>query len=305
MADAQEHLWYTRRYGHVRGPFPQQQITHYILLGRIRQDDHLSMDRELWTPVQELQHLIPEVMRHVESEEDRQRLHLARLRVDERRGGDRRLGSERMSAEPRKQRRENDRRQDEDVETLRHRELRRSVLDEGRAVKVGPCGPQCRRLLGAVVALVIIFALFTPDAPPPAADCSAAAGPQVNWSNCQMPGLVAEQANLHGAQARNMDLTGARLVGANLISADLAYTQLDLADLRRADLSNARLTGASLRGADLRGTRLAGADLSYANLSDARLEGAVLSETRFDNTIWTDGRVCQPGSVAQCLVAGE
>ncbi|MBU1192852.1 MAG: pentapeptide repeat-containing protein [Gammaproteobacteria bacterium] len=305
MSDAQEHLWYTRRYGHVRGPFPQQQITHYILLGRIREDDQLSLDREVWTPMLELQHLIPEVMRQVESEEDRQRLHLARLRVDERRGGDRRLGSERMSAEPNEQRRASDRRQDEDVDTLRHRELRRSVLDEGRAVQVGPCGPQCRRLLGAIVAVAIIFALFTPEAPPPAADCSVAAGPQVNWSNCQMPGLVAEQANLQGAQMRNMDLAGARLVGATLIGADLAYSQLNLADLRRADLSNARMTGASLRGTDLRGTRLAGADLSYANLSDARLEGLELSETRFDNAIWTDGRVCQPGSVAQCLVADE
>lgn len=305
MADVQEHLWYTRRYGHVRGPFPQQQITHYILLGRIREDDQLSMDREVWTPMQELQHLIPDVMRQVESEEERQRLHLARLRVDERRGGDRRLGSERMSAEQNEQRRASDRRQDEDMDTLRHRELRRSVLDEGRAVNVGPCGSQCRRLLGAIVVVVIMFALFTPDAPPPAADCRVAAGPQVNWSNCQMPGLVAEQARLHGAQMRNMDLAGARLVGAILIGADLAYSQLNLADLRRADLSNARMTGASLRGADLRGARLAGADLSYANLSDARLEGVVLSETRFDNTIWTDGRVCRPGSVAQCLVAGE
>ncbi len=305
MADGQEHLWYTRRYGHVRGPFPQQQITHYILLGRIREDDQLSMDRDVWTPLQELPHLIPQVMRHDGTEEDRQRLHLARLRVDERRGGDRRLGSERMSVEPEVRRRESDRRQDEDMETLRHRELRRSVLDEGRAVTTGPCGPQCRWLISAVVTLFIIFALFTPDAPPPAADCSVAAAPQVNWSNCQMPGLVAEQANLRAAQMRNMNLAGARMTSANLIGADLAYTQLNLTDLRRADISNARMTGASLRGADLRGTRLAGADLSYANLSDARLEGAVLNETRFDSTIWTDGRLCQPGSVGQCLILGE
>ena len=305
MTETQEHLWYTRRYGYVRGPFPQRQITHYILLGRIRSDDQLSMDREIWTAVQELQHLIPEVMRHVESEEDRQRLHLARLRVDERRGGDRRLGSERMATEPEVRRRESDRRQGEDVETLRHRELRRSVLDEGRAVNTGPCGPQCRRLLFAVVVLTLLFAIFTPEAPPPAADCAVAPAPQVNWSNCQMTGLVAEQANLRGAQMRNMELTGARLVGANLISTDLAYTQLNLADVRRADISNARLTGASLRGADLRGARLAGADLSYANLTDARLEGTVLTETRFDNTIWTDGRTCQIGSVGQCLVPGR
>ena len=151
----------------------------------------------------------------------------------------------------------------------------------------------------AVLALVAY--VFTPETPSGRADCAAPAAERVNWSNCKLPGLVADQANLRGALVRNMDLTAAHLVAANLIGADLAYTLLNLADLRRADLSNARMTGAGLRSADLRGARLAGADMSYADLSAARLESAEFSETRFDNAIWVDGRVCKPGSVDRCL----
>lgn len=298
MSATHEHLWYTRRYGRVRGPFPQQQITHYILLGRIRADDELSTDQENWVPVESLPHLIPDVMKNVASEEDRHRLHLARLRADERRGGDRR--SERMENSAEECRREGDRRQEEDSAILRHRELRRSVLDAARTERTAPCGPMCRLLLIAVTTLALLFLVFTPDAPVSNVDCAAAPAPGVNWSNCRSPGLVAEHADLRKAQARNMDLTGAHLVGAVLTESDLAYSLLNLADLRRADLSNARLMGTGLRAADLRGARLVGADLSYADLRDARLEGADLSGARLDNSIWSDGRTCQSGSLGTC-----
>ncbi len=304
MTDSHEHLWYTRREGLVRGPFPQRQITHYLLLGRIREDDELSTDRQSWQTIQDLPHLLPEEMQNLESEEDRQRLHAARMRADERRGGDRRFGSERMQADNGERRRESDRRADEDYEMLRHREIRRNILDEGRLPSVIPCGPQCVKALVAALALIAIIGWFTPRKMETASDCNAPAGPHVNWANCRLPGLTAEQANLRGVQARNMDLTGAHLVGSNLIGADLAYTTLNLADLRRVDLSNARLTGAGLRNADLRGARLAAVDFSYADLRGVKLDGAILTEARFDHAIWVDGRTCQPGSVAQCLIVG-
>lgn len=298
MAPTQEHLWYTRRYGRVRGPFPQQQITHYILMGRIRADDELSTDQENWASVESLPHLIPEEMRTVASEEDRHRLHLARLRADERRGGDRR--SERMGNAAEECRREGDRRQEEDSAVVRRREARRVLLDEARSEQRQPCGQMCRRLLIAVSLVGLLFVLFTPEAPVSNVDCDAAPAPQVNWSNCRSPGLVAEHADLRGAQARNMDLTGARLVGAVLNGSDLAYSLLNLADLRRVDFTDARLTGAGLRAADLRGARLTDADLSYADLRDARIDGAELTGARFDNSLWFDGRTCQAGSVGVC-----
>lgn len=305
MTDAREHLWYTRRAGHVRGPFPQRQISHCILLGRIRDGDELSTDQETWLPLEQLPQLIPEVMKNVVTEEDRQRLQAARRRADERRGGDRRLGSERMQGDTGERRRASDRRDEEDADMLRHRELRRAVLEAGRAPGTVSCGRQCRYLVLSLAVLAAVFFVFTPDDTPASADCTARPAPQVNWNNCRMSGLVAEQADLRGARARNMDLTGARLVGARLAGADLAYTLAHLADLRYADLAGAQLTGTGLRAADLRGARLVDVDLSYADLREARLEGADLSMARLGNALWIDGRVCAPGSVGQCLVARE
>lgn len=305
MTDVREHLWYTRRDGHVRGPFPQRQIAHCILLGRIGDDDELSTDRESWLPLQQLPQLIPEVMKNIVTEEDRQRLEAARRRADERRGGDRRLGSERLQADNGERRRPSDRRDEEEPELLRHRELRRNVLDEGRSADSLACGRQCRSMLMALAALAAVFVVFTPNDAPSSADCAAAPAPRVIWNNCRMSGLVAEQADLRGARARNMDLTGARLVGAKLAGADLAYTLLHLADLRYADMSGAQLTGAGLRAADLRGARLVGVDLAYADLREARLEGADLTLTKLGSALWIDGRVCAPTSVGQCLVASE
>lgn len=304
MSEVQEHLWFTRRGGQVRGPFPQRQVMRYVLLGRICEDDELSADRETWNPLRELPQLIPEEMRNVVTDEDRQRLREARLRADERRGGDRRLGSERLQVDNGDRRRASDRRQEEDSVMLRHREARRVVLDQARAPATLTCGPMCGRALTAALLLLIAFIWFTPDRPASRPDCSAPPAPEVDWSNCRMPGVVAEQADLRGARAGNMDLTGAVLVGSRLDGADLAYTTLNLADLRRADLSSARLTGAGLQNADLRGARLAGADLSYADLRGARLEGAVLNGVRLDHAIWLNGEQCQPGSVARCLVPG-
>lgn len=83
--------WYVRKGGQTRGPLPAGQIEREILLGRIRANDDLSTDRERWRPLRVLPQLVPEVMRHADTEEGRQRLLLARLRVDDR--GHERRGS--------------------------------------------------------------------------------------------------------------------------------------------------------------------------------------------------------------------
>ncbi len=300
MTEVQEQLWCTRRNGCVRGPYPQAQISQNILLGRIRTDDELSLDRECWTPVCELPHLIPDVMKDIDTEAGRQRLQEARIHADERRHNERRRGSERMCAGSGERREGVDRRQAETAAIVQQRDLRRRRLDSAPSTDDRPCGRPCKIALGGMGLLALVFVVFTPDAPKSRPDCGAPAAPQVNWNNCKMPGLPAEQANLRGAQARNMDLTGAHLVGANLVGSDLAYTFLNAADLRHADLSNTRMTGTALRAADLRGTRLAGADLAYADLREVRMEGAVLTHTRLDNALWIDGRTCKPGSVGRC-----
>jgi uncharacterized protein YjbI with pentapeptide repeats len=65
--------------------------------------------------------------------------------------------------------------------------------------------------------------------------------------------VVANRADLCGA-----DLRGANLCGADLRGADLCGADLRGADLRDADLCDANLRGADLRGADLRGADLCG-----------------------------------------------
>lgn len=90
MTTSTDPSWYTRRAGQIRGPYPQERISHYILLGRIHEADELSRDGECWQSLQAWPDLIPEVMRSVRTEADRQRLEAARRQVDERSGRDRR-----------------------------------------------------------------------------------------------------------------------------------------------------------------------------------------------------------------------
>jgi uncharacterized protein YjbI with pentapeptide repeats len=66
------------------------------------------------------------------------------------------------------------------------------------------------------------------------------------------------------------------------------------------DFYRAKLDRLDLRGADLKGARLAYATFREATLYAADLEGADLRGTVFDGAIWTDGSVCQAGSVGEC-----
>ena len=77
-------LWYTRREGIVRGPFSAENITRYILLGRICLDDELSQDHETWLPANQCSSMLPGELSRLSGWDDYQRLVEARLRVDER-----------------------------------------------------------------------------------------------------------------------------------------------------------------------------------------------------------------------------
>lgn len=293
--------WYTRRGGDIRGPFPSRQVTRYILLGRIREDDELSHDCETWRLVHDCLDLIPEEMKQLETEEDYRRLELARMREDERRGGDRRRDPQRMTAPHMERRQAGDRRKPESEAMLRHRAARSAALQPAATGMRKFSASTLAAGVATMVVLLLLFARYTPQSPENQADCDAPAAPHVNWNNCRRPGLVAEGIDMTGIWARNMDLTGAQLVGSRLAGADLAFSTLNISDLRHADLSNARLTGAGLQKADLRGAVLAAVDFSYADLREARMNNADLTNARFDNAIWIDGSQCAPGSVAACI----
>lgn len=76
--------WYVRKDGRTRGPFPGRQVAREILLGRIRTQDEISVDREHWLHPGAMPQLVPEVLKHADTEQGRQHLLLARLREDER-----------------------------------------------------------------------------------------------------------------------------------------------------------------------------------------------------------------------------
>ncbi len=77
----------------------------------------------------------------------------------------------------------------------------------------------------------------------------------------EVVGSLVERADLRGADLREADLEGAKLLGADLRGADLEGV-----DLREADLRGADLEGVDLREADLRGADLEGANIDFSSL---------------------------------------
>jgi hypothetical protein len=292
-------LWYTRRDGVVRGPYPDKQISRYILLGRIRDGDEVRPERGEWAPLADYPDLIPEVMKLPPTDENLQKLLMARLREDERRPRDRRDDTADVPADILERRAGVERRRPEPEDMLRHRELRYQV-----SRKASGNGNLYRYPL-AMVALVLAGLLLSfvlsgmrPEELPP--ECAANARPGINWNGCNLSGLDSRHANLAGAKLRNVRLDAADLSESSLTGVNLEYSILNGGKLRNTDFSHARLVGVSARGADLRGARLNHADLSYANLSDARLDGADLTGADLSNTIWVDHLPCLSGSVGAC-----
>lgn len=285
-------LWYVRRAGTVRGPFPPGQISREILLGRIRDEDELSRDREVWRPLAELPQLQPPVLRHAETPEGRQQLLMARLREDERLHDRRGPGF----APEGTNRRHGDRRNVESFDVVAHSE------------RAADSGEERNLLLPVAVILIVVLVLamyFIWYQPRPSAaspNCQSAPIPGVNWSGCALSGRNLRRAPLGGAQLGSSTLVGANLREANLASADLGSANLDAADARDANLQAASLKGATLRHTLLAGADLRDADLTYADLQGADLGDAQLQGARLDHAIWTDGRVCAAESVGECRV---
>jgi len=290
-------IWFTRKDGVVAGPFPCGMIRRFVLLGRLTEDTEVSPDQQQWYRLGDIERLIPDEMRRLETEEDYQRLELARRREDERRRDRRRGDGESAGAERRRGR---DRRQAEPPEAVDRRRAR----ERSRPLPQQPSRFASYTVIGSLVGVLVLAGLYVwstmPEDTGPVRDCAAAAVPGVNWSNCSLEGIRLPGAELQGARIENADLHGAQLPGAQLTGARLAYSNLGAADMRFADLRGAVLLGAGLRGADLSDARLAGADLSYADLRGARIRGAQLERANLSKAIWVDGRVCAPGSVGRC-----
>ena len=112
-------LWYVRKQGEVRGPFPAGAVIQDRLVGRLSADDELSPDREEWRGFDawpELNSLAaPSVTSSTAEPEWLRERAKARLRwADERGAPDRRAGNE--SAPEATDRREHERRSNEGAE---------------------------------------------------------------------------------------------------------------------------------------------------------------------------------------------
>jgi hypothetical protein len=280
--EQQRVLWYTRRDGVVRGPYRQQQLSRYVLLGRIRDDYDVCPEGGDWVRLDQRPDLVPDLLLLPPNETNRHRLQIARQRADERGPSERRRDRAGSRAGLRDLRGGVERRRPADGDTWRYR-------DTGRRAAPGGQTRRFRYPLAAALMLACGFlvnflhnALAPGELPP---ECAARARPGVNWTGCNLSGLAARHANL----------VGARLRDARLDAVDLSF-----GDLHHADLSNASLVGMTARGADLREARLRGADLAYANLSDTRLEGADLSGADLSNAIWVDRKPCLAGSIGTC-----
>ncbi len=292
-------VWYTRRNGEVKGPFPAGLVTRHILLGRIRHDDEISPDGHSWSRVSEHPELIPPVIKESPGDPaSQERLVTARRWADER-NGERRGDNVSPGAE---KRRRADRRTPETPEEVGHR-LLRSVRTQDEQKE----SYQRVILLGIVAALAVglgaVAYFYTPAVDSKGAECSRAPAPKINWSNCSLEGARLVGADLSGAKLYSTKLTGANLRGGRLPGADLSYAFLSLADLDNADLRQANLMGANLRRANLANAQLADANLSYADLTGAELSGANLHNVKLGHAIWPDGTICAPASLGQCEVA--
>jgi len=296
-------MWYLRKSGKVKGPYPAGLISRYILLGRVNDGDEVSRDGEEWIVIRDIPELIPDVMKgDVSDPLVQERLKAARRWADER-GVDRR-GEREGDDHSRQNRRGSDRREEEQSPVIEHRYRRAEREQEPFADSQGRW--TMLMITGTIAVVAGIFLLFYKPPPPQlGADCNSPATPNVNWSNCVLDGARLGGLNLSGAMLYSASLTAADLHKVRLEHGNLSYAALSIANLEDADLREAVMTGANLRQAKLNNAHLDNADLSYVDLTGADLSGVRMHNTKLGNAIWTDGSRCLPGSVDKCLSARQ
>ncbi len=280
-------LWYTRKNGDIKGPFPPKVISQHLVLGRLKLTDEVSVDRLVWHPISEITMLIPDVLRiDLSNETNQQMLEVAKRNADER------LISQPYDGERRSK------------ESLGSTRPGYQTVDEVLEERNPPAN-KFKMIVFVVlfVGLLISVVVFqNPGPDKPAMDCAAAPGPGVNWSNCQLLGVKLDGLDMHAAIIRNANLSGSSLRKINLEGSDLAYSNLGLTNMGQAKLKGALLTGASFQGAYMRGADLRDADLRYVDFWGADLMGVSLSGAKLDHAVWIDRRVCAVGSVGECIL---
>lgn len=281
-------VWYVRRNNRVRGPFPYSMIARSVTRGMLLPTDELSPDGSCWTAMTSWQRQFSAAGNERSSPHVEQRpgARAGSSAPDETIPP--KVGSDADSAL--------------DPARLAARQQRRARYIAGLLSKRENPTRQIALIVGSVVAIFAAVVVLAPRTVSDLPQCQAHARPEVNWNNCRLETKNLSRVDLRSSDLRNAKLRDTTLMGSKLNQSNLAYAEMINANISYADLSGASLVGANLQRADLSYANLAGANLAYADLTGANIGGAELRETRFDHAIWTDGRVCGPGSVGRCAV---
>jgi len=282
-----DHLWYVRRKGEAKGPYPSAILEKYITLGRVVAGDEISVDGAHWQPADGYPDF--EILQRSRQSAS------AAGRLDERASERRQAGAGVAAG----QRQGSDRRAPEEPRVLERRRRSRRIW---RGLRSTPGTSRWTPfvLAAALLASILLAAIIMSPAPRGPVDCGARPGPGVNWEFCNRAAADLRGAVLRGATLRNARLAGADLTGADLREADLAYADLSGALLPDADLSGARLVGAIGRAASFNRARLIGTDFEFADLVAAVFDGAVTTGARFDQAIMPSGITCDAALAGSC-----
>lgn len=69
--------WYVKKGDIIQGPFPNQLISSYLILGRFELDTEISQDKKNWAPVRDFKALVPDVVLNAHTSEGAKALMLA------------------------------------------------------------------------------------------------------------------------------------------------------------------------------------------------------------------------------------
>lgn len=265
----QYRLWYVRRGEKVQGPFPEPLVCRFLAIGRIADQDALSLDREYWRNPGQIPELNRQAQAMIEGAIDEyvddpewaeERAKAALRWLDDRKSPDPRTLKPQKQADLERRSGQERRQSDETSEQQAYRQWR-GLYEVWLRSGDQRYGILIAILAAIVLGVIVIAMLFQPVNPikiklqMAVANCMAPAAKGVNWNGC--------------------DKAQGILVGA--------------------DLRSAELVGTSFRGANL-----SYADLSGANLLDADLSGANLAGARLSQAVWADGRLCSDDSVGRC-----
>jgi hypothetical protein len=221
-----DRIWFVRRGGQVKGPFPSGKLRRLLDDGILQPEDEVSDDRKAWRPVTSVPEVLPLRFRHALGDE------AAGIAAERRTDRRKALVALVVVAVV--------------IGTAVTAALRfRSPVAQTAAGCVATPGP------GANLARCALDGLSAPGGDLTGAILNNASLAGARLDRARLGGADLRYANLAAAKLGYARLAGAKLVGGNLRAADLAY-----ADLKGADLSHADLTGATLGGAELGGARL-------------------------------------------------